>query len=80
VDGGIDGTGGSSGGPGAVVGRIRQCVVVGLLRTVIGRRGVAVGPGMDGIRGARGDGVVEGWGRVCGGGRVVVARIDGTIS
>ena len=54
--------------------------LLGLLQVVIGRRGVAVGPGMDGICGARGDGIVEGWGRVCGGGRVVVARIDGTIS
>jgi hypothetical protein len=53
-------------------GQFRSSRLLGLLQVVIRRQGVAVGPGMDGICGARGHGIVEGWGRVCGG-RVVVA-------
>ena len=63
-----------------MVRRIGEGVVVGLLRTVIGRRGIAVGPGMDCIGRTRGDTVVEAWGGVGRGGRVVVARVHGTIS
>lgn len=49
-----------------------------LLRAVIGGRGVAVGPGMGSIGGTRGSRVVEGRRGV--GGRVVVTRVQGTIS
>ena len=80
LDVGIGDTCGSGGGPGAVVGRIGESVIVRLLGTVIGRRGVAVCPGMDGVGGTRGGRVVEVGRGVCGGGRVVVTRVDGAIS
>jgi hypothetical protein len=79
VNGGIDSACGTCGRSRAVIGRIREGVVVGLLRAIIGRGGVAVGPGVGGIGGTRGSGVVDGWRRV--GGRVaVVTRVQGTIS
>jgi len=74
---GIDDPCGSSRRSRTVVGRIGEAVVVTLLRTVIGRGGVAVGPGVDGIGRT---GVVEGWRGVCRAGRVVVTRVEGTIS
>ena len=77
---GIYGSGRSSGGPRAVVRGIREAIVVALLRTVISGGCVAVCPGMDSIGGARGGGIVEGWGRIYRGGGVGVARVDGTIS
>jgi hypothetical protein len=80
VDGGIDGAGGSGGGPGAVIRWVRQRIVVCLLRAVIGRRGVAVSPGMDSMQGPRGDEEEEGWRRVGGGERTVVVQIDGMTS
>ena len=64
-----------------MVGRIGEGIVVGLLRTVIGRGGVAVCPGMDSIGGTRGDTVVEARRGIGRGGRVVVVtRVQGTIS
>lgn len=63
-----------------MVRRIGEAVLMGLLGTVIGRRGVAVCPGMDSIGGARGNRVVEGRRRIGGGSRVVVTRVNGTIS
>ena len=80
VNGRVDDPCGSGGGSRAVVRRIREAIVVTLLRTVIGGGGVAVCPGVDGIRGARGGGVMEGWRGVGGGRGVVVARVEGTIS
>lgn len=79
LDVGIYGSHGTSGGSRAIVRRIGEGVIVGLLRTVIGR-GVAVGPGMGSIGGTRGDRVVEGRRRVGRGGRIVITRIEGTIS
>jgi len=79
LDVGIYGSCRTGGGPRAVVGRIGESVVVGLLRTVIIGRSVAVCPGMDGIGGTRGDGIMEG-GRRVGRGRVAVTRVNGTIS
>jgi len=72
---GIDDPYRSSGGPRAAIRRIGEGVIVGPSRTVIGRRGVAVGSGMDGIGGARGDTVVEAWRGVDRRGRVVVTRV-----
>jgi len=71
--GGIDDPCGSSRRSRAVVRGIGEAVFVSLLRTVIGRGGVAVGPGVDGVRGA---GVVEGWGGVGRAGRVAVTRVE----
>ena len=61
-----------------MVGRIREGVVAGVLRTVIGRGGIVVCPGVSIIGGTRGSGVVKGWGRV--GGRVVVTGVEGMMS
>jgi len=77
LHGGVDNPCGSCRRSRAVVRRIGEAVVVALLRTVIGRGGVAVGPGVDSVRGA---GVVEVWGGVGRADRVVVTRVEGTIS
>ena len=71
VDGGIWGRIGR--GRGGVEG-----VVAGVLRTVIGRGGIAVCPGVSIISWTRGSGGVKGWGRV--GGRVVGTGVEGMIS